>query len=201
VVQLNDEKKPGVFAAEATNVILTLPCSPPSEASSSVLQLLPLPDHLFVLRCAPVASASPTQHFPDHSEMADTDFTNADWNAWIDQPIFQSTEVWPPWNTDFSLTPPDDTTNSNSPAPSASPDSTPETKLETTHNSKHNSKKRRQTSECSQPDALIRPRKTRTLRSPHETAKVREKGACLSCKRKRKEVGPVCELLVMSRTV
>jgi hypothetical protein len=78
------------------------------------------------------------------------------------------------------------TMSSNTPEHSSSSDSRSDTPLETNQNPK--SKKRRQRSESSQPDALIRPRKTRTLRAPQETAKVREKGACLMCKRKRKEV-------------
>lgn len=50
-------------------------------------------------------------------------------------------------------------------------------------------KRQRQKSEDSQSDgSLIRSRKTRKLKAPHETAKVREKGACFLCQKKRKVV-------------
>ncbi len=51
-------------------------------------------------------------------------------------------------------------------------------------------KRQRQSSEESQSEggALVRSRKTRKLRAPHETAKVREKGACFLCQKKRKVV-------------
>jgi hypothetical protein len=136
------------------------------------------------------------QRFPDHSDMAY--FTDLDWDNQLFGPrILESTEVWLPCN-DFWSAPPDDTTSSNTPAPSsASPDSTSETHLKTTPNPK--SKKRRQTSEDSQSDALIRPPKTRIIKDRLKTAKVREKGACLSCKRAKKGVSPVCKVLVLSR--
>lgn len=48
-------------------------------------------------------------------------------------------------------------------------------------------KRQRQSSEESQSDgALVRARKTRKLKDPLETAKVREKGACFLCQKKRK---------------
>lgn len=50
-----------------------------------------------------------------------------------------------------------------------------------------NSRKRRQASESSS-DALVRSRKTRKLKAPDRTAKVREKGACFFCQKRRKEV-------------
>jgi hypothetical protein len=50
------------------------------------------------------------------------------------------------------------------------------------------SRKRQQSSESSQSDTNTRPIKTRRLRSPSETAKVRERGACFHCQKKRKEV-------------
>lgn len=50
-------------------------------------------------------------------------------------------------------------------------------------------KRQRQSSEESQSEgALVRSRKTRKLKAPHETAKVREKGACFLCQKKRKVV-------------
>ena len=50
-------------------------------------------------------------------------------------------------------------------------------------------KRQRQSSEESQSDgALVRARKTRKLKDPLETAKVREKGACFLCQKKRKVV-------------
>ena len=48
-------------------------------------------------------------------------------------------------------------------------------------------KRQRQTSSPCEPESLIRFRKTRKLRAPEETAKVREKGACYLCQLKRKE--------------
>jgi hypothetical protein len=121
-------------------------------------------------------------------------FNNTDWNNELFDPrILQSIE----WDNYFLLAPPDDTTSSNTPAPSASSDSTSETQLETTQNSK--SKKRRRTSEDSQSDALIRPRGTRIIKDRLKTAKVREKGACLSCKRIKKGVSPVYKILVLFR--
>jgi len=112
------------------------------------------------------------------------------WGNPIDPSFFQTTNYLPDlttWNN-ISTMPQDYTSSSTTPDNSScSSDSRSDTPLENVQNPK--SKKRRQRSESSQPDALIRPRKTRTLRAPEETAKVREKGACLTCKRKRKEVG------------
>jgi hypothetical protein len=102
----------------------------------------------------------------------------------------------------IAMNPPDYPVESNTPEPSSSSssrsDSRSDTPLETNQNP--TSKKRRQRSESSQRDALIRPRKTRKLKAPQETAKVRKKGACLMCKRKRKEVSFICELLIFSPT-
>jgi hypothetical protein len=53
-------------------------------------------------------------------------------------------------------------------------------------------KKRRQTSESPHFDALIRPRKIRRLRELRDMTKVRGKGACLLCKRGKREVRPPC---------
>jgi hypothetical protein len=53
------------------------------------------------------------------------------------------------------------------------------------------SRERQRTSGSSQSEALIRRRKTRKLRDRHETAKIREKGACFLCQTKRKEVNLV----------
>lgn len=50
-------------------------------------------------------------------------------------------------------------------------------------------KRQRQQSEDTQSEgALIRSRKTRKLKAPLETAKIREKGACFLCQKKRKVV-------------
>ncbi|KAG0645688.1 hypothetical protein D0Z07_8715 [Hyphodiscus hymeniophilus] len=49
------------------------------------------------------------------------------------------------------------------------------------------SNKRRQTSSPCESESLVRYRKTRKLRAPEQTAKVREKGACYLCQLKRKE--------------
>jgi hypothetical protein len=107
----------------------------------------------------------------------------------IDPRFFNTTNFLPDltWGNSISNLATEHTSSSNTPDHSYSSDSRSDTPLENVQSPK--SKKRRQRSESSQPDALIRPRKTRTLRAPHETAKVREKGACLTCKRKRKEVG------------
>ncbi|KAE9378490.1 hypothetical protein N431DRAFT_435586 [Stipitochalara longipes BDJ] len=101
----------------------------------------------------------------------------------IDPQFFHTANYLPDLTYGISSVVPDHTSSSNT--PSYSSDSRSDTPLENVQNPR--SKKRRQRSESSQPDALIRPRKTRTLRAPQETAKVREKGACLTCKRKRKE--------------
>ena len=78
------------------------------------------------------------------------------------------------------VTPFDDTTS----------DDTSDTLYDTPFNGAQTpqSKKRRPTLEGSESDALVRARKTRKLRDPHETAKIREKGACFLCQKKRKEV-------------
>jgi hypothetical protein len=110
------------------------------------------------------------------------DFNNPNW--WMDLGHFQPTAFLQyneiSFNHTANATPPDDTTSGNT------SDTICNTRLEGTVSPQ--SKKRRQTSECSQSEALVRPRKTRKLRSPHETAKIREKGACFLCKKKRKEV-------------
>jgi hypothetical protein len=111
------------------------------------------------------------------------DFNDLDWNRWIDLSNFQSTACLQcneiSFNHTPNVTPPDDTTSDNT-------SDICNTRLEVIITPQ--SKKRRQTSECSQPEALIRPRKTRKLRAPHETAKIRKKGACFLCQKKRKEV-------------
>ena len=112
------------------------------------------------------------------------DFNDSDWNRWIDLSNFQPTAFLQCSEISFShtpnFTPPDDTTSDNT------SDIICNTRLEGIITPQ--SKKRRQTSECSLSEALIRPRKTRKLRAPHETAKIREKGACFLCQKKRKEV-------------
>ena len=114
----------------------------------------------------------------------------------------------PPWNLlpieypVLAMNPLDYPVDSNTPGASSSPDSRSDSRSDTPLETNQNptSRKRRQRSESSQRDALIRPRKTRKLKAPQETAKVRKKGACLMCKRKRKEVSFVCELLISSPT-
>lgn len=94
----------------------------------------------------------------------------------------------------------DQGTSSNTPDPLSSSDSRPDSPLETAQIPK--SRKRRQRSEDSQSEALNRrPRKTRTVRAPQETAKVREMGACLTCKRKRKEVSSSATFLISSSII
>jgi hypothetical protein len=113
----------------------------------------------------------------------------------------------PDWNLlpvsyhDFPINPADYTVDSNTPEASSSSDSRSDSRSDTPLETNQNpTSKRRQRSESSQRDALVRPRKTRKLKAPQETAKVRKKGACLMCKRKRKEVSFVCELLISSPT-
>jgi hypothetical protein len=77
----------------------------------------------------------------------------------------------------------DDTKSSNT---AASSSTLSDAAVEGTQLSK--SQKRRRISESPEHGALIRPRKTRKLRDPHDTAKIREKGACFCCQKKRKEV-------------
>jgi len=123
------------------------------------------------------------------------------WGTSIDPRFFHTANYLPDltWNGIPNM-PQDHTSSSNTPDHSScSSDSRSDTPLENVQNPK--SKKRRQRSESSQPDALIRPRKTRTLRAPEETAKVREKGACLTCKRKRKEVSLASHFLLVSPSI
>jgi hypothetical protein len=170
----------------------------PASHAQAFLNSSPSPsalDHLFVLESAPIVSASTTQYFSDYGGMAE--FTNLGWhNEGIDPfdpSIFEDTSFL--WNG-FPITPPDNTTNSNTPS---SPDFPTYKVLEKAQI--QNPKKRRQTSGSPQPDTLVRPKKPRRLIAPHETAKIRVKGACLLCKRKRKNVRPICEFLVLSRAV
>jgi hypothetical protein len=58
-------------------------------------------------------------------------------------------------------------------------------------------KKRRQASSPCESEALVRFRKTRKLRAPQETAKIRERGACYLCQLKRKEVALTLTLLAL----
>jgi hypothetical protein len=185
---------------EATYVILDtfpVPAKRSHLARGVALRPLLLRDLLcaFLSTFLLVQLCSTVFRFSDHNTMEN--FINTQWDTgagWIDPRIFQTVQnpSFLPWNNNFSFIPQDhtSTTSSSTPDPSTSSDSRSDTPVETLQNPK--SKKRRQRSESSQPDALIRPRKTRTLKDPQNTAKVREKGACLTCKRKRKEVGLIC---------
>jgi hypothetical protein len=114
-----------------------------------------------------------------------------DWNnnQWFDFDGFQPNALFPydanSFNHAANLTPPGNTRRDNTPSSSGTLSSS--TLIEGTQTSYSNSRKRRQTSERSS-GTLVRTRKTRKLRAPHETAKIREKGACFLCQTKRKEV-------------
>jgi hypothetical protein len=105
-------------------------------------------------------------------------------DPYIDPCLLQSTECFL-WN-DFSITPPDNSTSSSTPSSSdsLSDNALPKGQIQ-------NPKKRRQTSESPLSDALIRERKKRTVKNPPETARIRAKGACLECKRKKKPVSHI----------
>jgi hypothetical protein len=117
------------------------------------------------------------------------DFNNSDWN-WFDFSDFQPTafvqcsEI--SFNHTANVTPLDDTSSGNT---SDTICNTPLEGIQTPQ-----PKRRRQTSECSQSEALVRPRKSRKLRAPHETAKLRKKGACFLCKKDKKEVNLIYQL-------
>jgi hypothetical protein len=96
---------------------------------------------------------------------------------------------------DFSLSRPVHTTSSSTPSSSDSLSDTVVDRLQT------QTPKKRQTSKSPLSDALIRPSKSRMLRGPQDTAKVREKSACFLCKRRKKEVRPACEFLYFPAAV
>jgi len=115
------------------------------------------------------------------------DFSSEWPQDWVDNlSVFQSTTFE---ENDFSFmhannfTPFEGTTSSNSTSSYASPSRSPADGIQTPQ-----SRKRRHGSEDSQFDALVRTRKTRRLRDPDGTAKIRKKGACILCKTLRKEV-------------
>lgn len=96
-----------------------------------------------------------------------------------------------PWNEfQYMNNATEDSTTSNTPAPSPSSDSSSDTKVEVVHFKEPQTKKRRQSSESSQTRSLIlkRLKPTRVVKDREETAKIREKGACLTCKKKRTAV-------------
>jgi hypothetical protein len=82
-----------------------------------------------------------------------------------------------------NFTPPDGTTTANTPSSSDSLSGTQLVGPQTLQ-----SKKRRYRSEESESAALRRTRKPRKLGDRQETAKIREKGACFFCQKKRKKV-------------
>jgi hypothetical protein len=120
------------------------------------------------------------------------DFHSSDYwnnNQFFDFDSFQPTALLScdaaSFNHAANLTPPDDTRRENTPSSSNTLSSG--TLLEGTQTPYSNSRKRRQTSEPSS-DTLVPAHKTRKLRAPHKTAKIREKGACFLCQKMRKEV-------------
>ena len=84
----------------------------------------------------------------------------------------------------------EDSSTYNTPAPSASSDSSSDTKVEIDQFEEPTAKKRRQASDSSLTGSLIlkRLKPTRIVKDPEETAKIRQKGACLTCKLKRTAV-------------
>ena len=179
-----------LFVGEASHVIVEpFPVPRQAKLHRKILNHPLLPVHLFVLQPTPLLVYLKFHRFSYHDAMEEDFMNSQGWNTgneWIDPRIFQTPGFW---NNDFPFIPQDPPTSSNTPAPSSS-DSRSDTPLETVQNPK--SRKRRQISDSPQPDALIRPRKTRIIRAPQDTAKVREMGACLTCKRKRKEVRHIC---------
>lgn len=118
------------------------------------------------------------------------DFISADWNqsmyltALQQAPFLMYSDVYLD-NTPNS-TPPGETTSGNT------FDYICDTQLNGIQTPQ--SKKRQPTLESSELGALVRSRKTRKLKAPHETAKTRKKGACFLCQKKRKEVNSVYSL-------
>jgi hypothetical protein len=120
-------------------------------------------------------------------------FNSQDWDfdQWINLEEYQHSQALP-YEENLWCDPIDDTpshlTNTNAYGTPASFDSfsSEERQMASLDPPK---KRQRQTSEDSQSEgSLIRSRKTRKLKAPHETAKVREKGACFLCQKKRKVV-------------
>jgi hypothetical protein len=126
---------------------------------------------------------------PDMADSHGSDYWNN--NEWLelDFDSFLPTALLPCDATSFNhaanFTPPDDTRRDNT--PSSSDTLSSDTLLEGIQTPYSNSRKRRQTSERSS-DILVRTPKTRKLRAPHKTAKIREKGACFLCRTMKKEV-------------
>jgi hypothetical protein len=98
---------------------------------------------------------------------------------------FPTTEYYDSWSSELTenTTP---YTSSTNPSTSASPGPIETFALD--GNALTHGQKRRSTSSTPESNSLARPRKTRKLRCPQETAKVREKGACYGCKLNRKLV-------------
>jgi hypothetical protein len=91
----------------------------------------------------------------------------------------QFSEQFSCYNTEIA--PPSETTSYDAPTSS-------NTLSDVTLSPSQANKRRREMSSPSESEALVRSRKTRRLRAPHDTAKVRERGACYLCQLKRKEV-------------
>ncbi len=112
---------------------------------------------------------------------------NFDLNEWIYLSNFPQTAFLQSNEFSFdncpNFTAHGDTTSANTPSSS---DTLSGTQLGGTQTPQ--SKRRRHTSVESESAAVTRTRKTRILRAPQETAKIREKGACFLCQKKRKEV-------------
>ena len=122
------------------------------------------------------------------------DIYDFDRDEWIcvshfQQPL-QSNEFYLDPTPNFTL--PDDTTTANTPSSSDSLSGTPLVGPQTPQ-----SKKRRYRSEESESAALRRTRKPRKLGDRQETAKIREKGACFFCQRKRKKVNFVYQFEIL----
>jgi hypothetical protein len=115
-------------------------------------------------------------------------------SAMIGSGFVQPTRCLP--SVDFSLSRPVQTTSSGTPSSSDPPSDIIVDRAQT-----QTPKKQRETSESPHSDALIRPSRSRILRHPQDTAKVREKCACFSCKRRKKEVRPACEFLYFPAAV
>jgi len=116
------------------------------------------------------------------------DWNNNQW--WLVFNSFQPTAPLPcddatSFNPAPNLAPPDDTRKDST--PSSSDTLSSGTLVEGIQTPYSNPRKRRQTSERSS-DTPARTPKTRKVKAPHKTAKIREKGACFLCQTKRKEV-------------
>lgn len=146
--------------------------------------------YLYITECLPqTLSTNISSRFPDPGTMAYFSEETPNWE-WYDLHPLDLAQFHPPANFDFNNVPveysPIAAPLDNSSEYASTPIDTPSDPVDEL--SLVPSRKRQHSSESSLSDVRIPPKRTRRLRSPPETAKVREKGACFYCQKKRKEV-------------